>query len=230
MQVYLSAWPGKSKLCLSSKLISGIIPGTKLIWKCLKHSTTGRCDAMIWEIFNIRSVNPIKLYGRTLTKEVYVNINSFVLSPDLLLTFAGVWAGVIVRGPLGFEPFPLLFPLIVDLLSPRQQLCKTVFHHSPFAILSLPFHLSVSAAVSISFTPSRSPISQLSTQQFNIHTCVSVVQLMLGLSVLVSVLPHSHCCRCCCCFGITNQVADYKWNPFLIEIYILGPTRTSAAH
>lgn len=111
MQVYLSAWPGKSKLCLSSKLISGIIPGTKLIWKCLKHSTTGRCDAMIWEIFNICSVNPIKLYGRTLTKEVYVNINSFVLSPDLLLTFAGVWAGVKVRGPLGFEPFPLLFSI-----------------------------------------------------------------------------------------------------------------------
>lgn len=40
-----------------------------------------------------------------------------------------------------------------------------------------------------------------------------------------------------CCFGITNQVADYKWNPFLIEIYILcldspqlASPRTSEPH
>jgi len=48
--------------------------------------------------------------------------------------------------------------------------------------LSLCICICISASVSISFDPHLldCPISQLSTQQFNIHTCVPVVQLMSG--------------------------------------------------
>jgi len=103
----------------------------------------------------------------------------------------------------------LFLPLIVDLLSQGHKLCKSfsiiAICHSvqvpfppPLTISRIhSFSLSLSVAVSVSLN-----CSNLHTQ-FNIHTCVSFVQLMLWVRRI-----HNNKTK----LRITNL------NPFLIEI------------
>lgn len=103
------------------------------------------CDVMIWRILDFKPrANQIKK-PLTVTKEAYVNINSFVTFwarcpfvsflcvSNCVCVCGNPWPHVRVRA-IRFLCF--LFPLIVDLLSPQFQNYAKSFFIIPYSFVS----------------------------------------------------------------------------------------------